>query len=353
MPQAKKIPKVEINTEQVHNSFTSKELSDYLEELEKTSFTASNSNTVSSPDIKVKHSYFDTEPEENIYDEDEDRENPESFTDIRNSYSKKPEIPKRNLDLLIDYSKTKSITSLTKYLFKEGFITNSSSSMVYNPRNIDIEVLRVTSKRNITFGAKSIAMDLNFDLSIAITSKETIPVQESLIEDLVYILEQIYMTPKERKLIFRCTTNEVLLDVLKEAILRDVKVDPLLNSSKFDFKSLRREGFCIKVAYVHFINELFLVNDHEFSNLENGLPMIYKIFNEWPIEPKIKSVSEVEYVEIGGKKFIKKVFESMIESNYESFINNLELENYLYEQDNRSGNAGDGDSSSVESLKFI
>jgi hypothetical protein len=124
-------------------------------------------------------------------------------------------------------------------------------------------------------------------------------------------------------------------DLINKAIRKGFIIDEEIGEQlkSIDFEELSYKGGNVELCYVHSIRTIMFIDvrEDQFDCFQT-LGKVHAALNGLPDAVKESSVTE-ETIEIDGKKFSKRIFESITESSYENFISNLELETILDNKD--------------------
>ena len=125
-----------------------------------------------------------------------------------------------------------------------------------------------------------------------------------------------------RALCINITNKSALIHILKICKKRGIQLDSLLNiCSKLDFYLNSENTLKIVLLYLPAINTLiFLECDFEkdYSHI--------KLFEKWTNILPSSDLKEENNLSINGEYYNKKSFESLVESDFDTFIENLEID---------------------------
>lgn len=257
----------------------------------------------------------------------------------------------KNIKYLIKYLKNKDIKMLLRYLVKSHYISDGSNCYNYNPEetSYSLEQLRSSYGTVIKKDVKSY-YDLIKKESVCHITTMQIDDKE-LKKDLTTLIEDIYNIKSNHKICIILNTNEELLYIVKESLLRKINIDLEVVNNSFDFVELRRTGSTIDLMYLGGnIQEIILTDDNHKRPFRDS--PIYKVFEEIKCNEETEdTITEDEMISINGKEYSKNLVEGMIECKIEVLLNNLEIEKLL--QKTKEGRIGDGNNDSLQNLELL
>lgn len=261
------------------------------------------------------------DPNEDEEEEGEDDERPRRRFDYTPTSLR---IRPGSTEDFMNYINTRSLPSLLKYLIKSGILHETSNAMGFDPTHMNLEELRAHQGRQISSTSKTYTTISLKNIPEGVTNFDT----KACNLDIVTLLEEIYLLPHYKKVLFTIDSRDILNQIMRESALRGISIEPKLRDNKFDFDSLRLNSSLIKLGYFGNINELFLVHD-SYSAMYSNIA-IYDSFLQIPvIKREVEEFTLNETVSINGKNYSKKMIESMIECNFDIFLENLEIEKYI------------------------
>jgi len=257
----------------------------------------------------------------------------------------------KNIKYLIKYLENKDIKMLLRYLVKSYYISSDSNCFNYNPEETSYSLEQLRSSYGI-----GIKKDVKFYYDLI--KKESvchIPTMQiddkELKKDLTTLIEEIYNIKSNHKIYITLNTNEELLYIVKESLLRKINIDLEVVNNSFDFVELRRIGSTIDLMYLGGnIQEIILTDDNHKRPFRDS--PIYKVFEEIKCNEETEdTITEDEMISINGKEYSKNLVEGMIECKIEVLLNNLEIEKLL--QKTKEGRIGDGNNDSLQNLELL
>jgi len=289
----------------------------------------------------------DVDPDDNYPDEaPEDEERPTVVTNTNDN------LPIHFEKYLSNYDDK---ASLLKFLV--GYCSIGSGFPVItfdSTRGVgtDINTLRATIGRNINSHVKNLSQDMEVYYDSLDIDREEFPFNKALNQiKLTSLIEELYLLPRYNKRFMEIDTKEVLLDVISECKMRDIIISPDLDPNEYNFRTLRREGRGISIAYFSNINELIATPRAVRYGPQINL---YDMFHNVPPVHEVPAKNKVgELVKINDKEYPRTLVESLIESDLDDFLDNLMVEQYIYDEELGQGAVGPGDTDSDKKVELI
>jgi len=149
-------------------------------------------------------------------------------------------------------------------------------------------------------------------------------------------ITDIYLDESQKKIVnLKLFSAQMCNNLINKAIQKGFFIDEEIgeNIKSLDFEELLYKGGSLEICYAHPIKSIIYIDipEGQFECFKN-IGKIHTILNDMPTVIQKSSIVE-ETIEIDGKKFNKRIFESITESNYDNFISNLELETILDNKD--------------------
>lgn len=309
---------------------------------------------------------------------DEDEENPEennSLSYIRRSKKNKlnPISSTNKLSInddLLHYfdDPDENKASLLKYLVKSSLINEGSNCMEFDPafHKNGLQGLRSSFSGAINNTANSIYNNIyilltNFNVKDTDTNDKVKEISKSLplsgvklMQDIIDIIESIYLSKLYDKHFMYIDSKEVLFEIVKGCLDRNIKVEKgVKNCLRLDFTELRSNRQCLRIAYFRSIEEVFLVDKISPNRYNSMSDYMSRAFKDIPIVIKPIINKEENSIIINNMVFSKSVLENIVESSFEVFIENLEIEQFIHENENSERRIGGGDNDSLQDLKLL
>jgi hypothetical protein len=267
---------------------------------------------------RVQRTYF--KPYYFTSDEDQENESEEEIPrTIRKARTYGIKNEKTINPLYKKYIDSNDLIYLYKILFKE-LSYRLDHSYNYNPLNPRNDVER--------------RIQLDVDDILADFQVNKIELTEELQANLIHIITSLYESPIESKSFWINLYNMIdFTEVISKCIDKGVRIDPEISDNliTFDFNKLKESGGCVCLCYIPSGNQILWIkaNLHDGSYHQVELIKTIKFLNKLSSINKPKDNVKEATIEIDGKLYNKRIFESLVESKYENFIMNLNLETLL------------------------
>lgn len=297
---------------------------------------------------------IDNDDDNNNNNDDNDGEEKRS----RNFALKNKELDNIKINYLERYLTDFNKISLLKYLILTTQISNSESCMTFNPtEDINPDNLENTFyTRNIGKNLKSSIKNIFSSVMNFIVSKDCFrefDIDEEQIEkDVKIILETICLSKHNEKYICYIDNKETLLDICKELKIRGITIDP--SCKNIEFKKMRRTGYHVPACYFRKFNIFFIIPEKLCRNISSDT-YVYEVINNLPIVKNDPREEKQEMVDINGTLFSRDIIETIIESNFDDFVNNLVMETLINIKDekDRQETFENGNLDSIEKVKLL
>lgn len=268
-------------------------------------------------DFLFKPSYRLTKDD---YEEEKERE--ELLTSDRNTdnYDRGPLFSK--LDILLNkYKSSQDNIDLIKFLFKAGYINISHPCLNFEQRML-------LGKANAaTYIEERVKRDAE-NLMYSIVGEYNYDIKDTDMNNLKDILRNFYNTDRYNHFLLTIDTKEVYQELLIECTKKNIKLDEDFKDLKdMDFKALRSLGESINLFYSPAINYLIVTSQNR-TGRRAVFADFYNHINLLPTQP-IETATEANMIKINNVEYDKSVFESLVETDFDNFISNLEVESIL------------------------
>jgi len=251
----------------------------------------------------------DSNYDEKNSDEDEDGDGRPIITKDKKAYFK---------DLYTQYKKTSDINILVNLLFKSRIIRQTSSCINFNR----IE-LRGKNKPQDYIHNKAVRESENFLYELEQYGSHN----PEVFEDLVRIATSLYEGGYEKNFYMFLYDADSYKRLLQLCLDKGVKYDEdFKNLKDINFKELRSHDNCVTLFYSTIFDSIITLDTKTRSYRNERLLSFYDLLESKPSIEGTKVNNNKEIIILNGKEYPKHIFESLIETDLDVFLFNMEIE---------------------------
>jgi hypothetical protein len=155
--------------------------------------------------------------------------------------------------------------------------------------------------------------------------------RQQLTDVIANIVVEVYITNPNDILNIHCDTRDVYQEILSEFSKRDIQIDKdFLAYKDISFTELRKKNKTLSLFFSPIVPELILCR-HRKNSFHLSLKNFFDASTtKFPIKESIPE-DDVEKININGIEYQKRIFENVVESSFDIFIDNLNTEIYISE----------------------
>uniref|UniRef100_A0A6M3JZG4 Uncharacterized protein n=1 Tax=viral metagenome TaxID=1070528 RepID=A0A6M3JZG4_9ZZZZ len=261
---------------------------------------------------------------------------------ISKTRSRNDEARNRRTILMEKYLDTGEVKYLYRFLFSSYIIDMGSDC-------ITMLVEEGTSR-----SVKATLQDMEMTLGDYSFDEATEEIMQISRDPIVTLLDNLYRTNPDDIVYYDINSKEIYIDVFKKFRKKGIDMDEaFIGLRTTDFSKLRSSGGSIRFVYARCLGELILINGHHNRSIEDPCTALYDQLDRMQVGDIVGCDMGDEKIAINGNNYSRKVFESMVESDIDGFLTNLELESYMYERETAEGTPGDGHNDGGENTELL